>query len=124
MGSTSILRKGDGEAGPTETGYFNVVVCDPANLIAPENTFDSYSCPPSEDPGEPGDHVIVVTEFNHPVLMPILSSIWPQLRLTSMREAIAETYFVPPAIGTPPPSTSHPLQGRQIPPDRQIHPHL
>jgi hypothetical protein len=54
-----------------------------------------------EDPGEPGDRVVVVVEFNHPLIMPILSSIWPELRLTAMREGIVETWYHPRAVGTP-----------------------
>jgi len=81
----------------------------PANTPIPPTVTNTPTIGPTstilpgcEDPCEPGEHVIIVAEFNHPLLMPILSSIWPELRLTSMREAIIETYYVPPAVGTPP----------------------
>jgi hypothetical protein len=102
VGSSSILRVGEGEASPTESSYFNVIVCDPKNLILPSTTYDTHACPPSEDPGNPGDRVVVVVEFNHPLLVPLLNTIWPQLRITASREATVETYRIPPAIGTPP----------------------
>lgn len=101
-GSSSIVRVGMGEANPDETSYFNVLVCDPENLVVPGGTFDTHLCPDGEDPGGPGEQVIVVVEFNHPVLLPLLNTVWPQLRLTARREATVETYRIPPAVGTPP----------------------
>jgi hypothetical protein len=75
--------------------------------LTPTNTSPPPTPLPSgEDPGEPGERIVVITEFNHQLITPFLSSLWPQLRLTSMREAIVETYFVPPRIGTPPPYDS------------------
>jgi hypothetical protein len=68
----------------------------------PTNTPAHTPYPIHEYPGKPGERVVVVTEFNHQLIMPILSSLWPQLRLTSMREAIVETYYVPPPVGTAP----------------------
>jgi len=101
-GSSSIVRSGFGDVNPDDASYFNVVVCDPEVLVVPGATFDTHLCPDGEDPGDPGDQVIVVVEFNHPLLLPGLNAIWPQLRLTARREATVETYRIPPAVGTAP----------------------
>jgi hypothetical protein len=106
-GSSSIVRvgwddNGDPLLNPDEESYFNVVVCSPEDLLAPSSTFDSYNCQDGEDPGEPGDPVVVVVEFNHPLLTPLLTSIWPQLRLDSKRQATVETYNPPMPVGTAP----------------------
>ncbi len=106
-GSSSIVRVGWNEAAPDEKSYFNVIVCDPEKLVVPASTFDTYSCqsgvvPSGEDPGNPGEQVVVVVEFNHPLLSPLLTSIWPQLRLNAVREATVETYRVPQPVGTAP----------------------
>jgi hypothetical protein len=106
-GSSSIVRVGFGEADEDEVSYFNVIVCDPENLVAPASTFGSYSCesdvvPSGEDPGQPGQPVVVIVEFNHPLLTPLLTSVWPQLRLNAKRQAKVETYRIPLPIGTAP----------------------
>jgi hypothetical protein len=105
--SSSIIRVDEGQVASNVSKYFNVVVCDPSALVNPGSTYDKHVCPPSEDPGEPGDKVVIVVEFNHPLIVPLLSSIWPQLRLTSMREATVETFVRPPVHGTPPVYSSH-----------------
>jgi hypothetical protein len=50
--------------------------------------------------------VTIVVEFNHPLLTPFLSTVWPQLRLTATREAKVETYRVVAPGGTIPPFNS------------------
>jgi len=101
-GSSSILRSDEDVVNPDESTYFNILVCDPADLIVPGSTYGTHACPPDEDPGDPGDKVLIVVEFNHPLVVPILNSVWPQLRLTSMREATVETFRIQHAVGTPP----------------------
>jgi hypothetical protein len=106
-GSSSVVRVGFGEADPDEVSYFNVLVCDPEDLVAPASTFASYTCksdvtPSGEDPGQPGQPVVVVVEFNHPLLTPFLTSVWPQLRLNAKRQANVETYRIPLPVGTAP----------------------
>jgi hypothetical protein len=83
---------------PTNTPVTPTATTD----TTPTNTPDSPPDPSMEEPGEPGERVVVVTEFNHPLIMPFFSSIWPQLRLTSMREAIVETHYIPPPADTAP----------------------
>jgi hypothetical protein len=113
-GSSSVVRVGMGDADPDEKSYFNVVVCDAGKIVAPATTFETHQCHdeygnpfdeygnPYEDPGEPGDRVVVVVEFNHPLLAPILTSVWPHLRLNATRQAKVETYRIPLPVGTVP----------------------
>lgn len=95
-GSASILRVMEGEVGMADPSFFQVSICPADKLIKPDPTekYSTYRCQPDENPGEPGEHVIVVVEFNHPLLSPFLSTVWPQLRISAMREAIVESYRV------------------------------
>jgi hypothetical protein len=101
-GSSSIVRVGWDDAQPDEKSFFDVIVCNPENLLAPSSTFDTYSCDDGENPSDPGKQVVVVVEFNHPLIAPLLTSVWPQLRLDAKREAKVETYRVPQPVGTAP----------------------
>jgi hypothetical protein len=101
-GSSSIVRAGWDDVEADESGFFDVIVCPPKKLIEPASTFDTYYCDKGENPGNPGDQVVVVVEFNHPLISPLLTSIWPQLRLDAKRQAIVETYRVPMPVGTAP----------------------
>jgi hypothetical protein len=118
-GSESIIRLAMGSGTNTSSGYFDVTVCEPDNLIGPGSQFDTYSCNSGETAGDPGDHVVVVVEYNHPLIVPLISSIVPQVRLTAQREATVETFrdvksdegpgSAPPAPQpslTPPPTTT------------------
>jgi hypothetical protein len=91
-GSQSIIRLAMGSGTNTTSGYFDVTVCEPDDLVGPASQFDTYSCNPSESAGDPGDHVAVVVEYNHPIIVPIISSIVPQIRLTAQRESTVETF--------------------------------
>jgi len=109
VGSSSILRVAEGEVDPTQPSFFKVSVCQIAKLIKPDPSipFSTYQCHPTEDAGSPGERVMVVVEFNHPVLSPLISSIAPQLRISAQREAVVEGYrFIqpdenPPAFNPP-----------------------
>lgn len=102
-GSSSIIRVGEYEANADEPKFFKVTVCDPDNMLTPSSTFDIHQCLGGvEDPGNPGDVVAVVVEFNHPVILPGLSSVWPQLRLTARRDAKVETFRITSSSGSPP----------------------
>lgn len=111
-GSESILRLDEGTGNNTDQGFFNVTVCPPGNLIDPANQFDTFSCNPTEYAGDPGEKVAVVVEYNHPVLVPILSSLIPQVRLTAERESTVETFRIvkanaAPGYSPPPPPPAH-----------------
>jgi len=95
VGSASIVRVKEEDANSNDPSYFHVVVCDPDGLVDPPDTSSATSCLPKENPGDPGEQVVVVVEFNHPVILPIISSIAPKIRLTAKREARIETFRVP-----------------------------
>jgi hypothetical protein len=97
LGSSSIARVNEGELNPNDAGYFHVVVCSPEGLVDSPDPSSASACNPEEDPGDPGDQVVVVVEFNHPIILPIMSSIAPEIRLTSKREARVEAYWAQPA---------------------------
>ncbi|NIM93700.1 MAG: hypothetical protein GTO18_08315 [Anaerolineales bacterium] len=101
-GSASIVRVGIDELTATEATYFNVLVCRPDDLVYPISTFDDHKCTGGEHPAEPGERVMVVIEFNHPLILPFLSSVWPTLRLQSQREAVVETFRMVEPGGTLP----------------------
>lgn len=91
-GSASIIRLAMASGSNSDSGYFDVTVCEPDNLVGPASQYDTYSCTSGETAGDPGDHVAVVVEYNHPLIVPIISSIVPQIRLTAEREATVETF--------------------------------
>jgi len=98
-GSTSILR---GEtADETAIGYFKVTVCAPSDPDKPPGTWSSHRCGASDvqSAGGPGERVTVVVDFNHPLLTPLVSSAWPELRLSSKRTATVEAFRIPKASG-------------------------
>ena len=86
-GSASIVW--DGSAQWDEPGFLKVTICsNPGKLQLPGGTFEPYTCvddagDPFEFAGIPGDYVVIVVDYNHPLLTPILSSMWPQLHLRS-----------------------------------------
>lgn len=101
-GSASIIRYHEGDVTNVDPSFFQVTVCA-RQINEPGSTFDTYSCPGGvEDPGDPGERVLVAVEFNHPVILPGLSAVWPELRLTALREAIVETFRITQSSGSPP----------------------
>lgn len=115
-GSSSIVRVGEYEAEADEPSFFKVIVCDPDLIQVPATTFSSHICPGSEDPGDPGDKVAVILEFNHPLILPGLSAIWPQLRLSARRDATVETFRVTTSSGNPPTVVAPPPPITNTPP--------
>jgi hypothetical protein len=97
-GAVAILRTAG--AGWDQPGYFKVTVCpndpnDPDNPYErpdPDIPFDSADCIGGDDPGEPGEFISVTVDFNHPLITPMLTAVWPQLHLHSRREAIVEEF--------------------------------
>ena len=86
-GSAAILM--DESADFDDPGYFNVTICsNPGHLEPPNSTFDPHQClddagNPFEYAGDPGEYVMVVIDYNMPVILPIISSWWPQIRFSS-----------------------------------------
>ncbi len=103
-GAAGILRDpavlGDGVP-----GFFKVTVCSNKSGVVfnpsdPDNHVPAQ-CSPQEDPGGPGDRVIVAVDFDHPLLAPILTGWWPMLHLTSTREAIVEQFRTSRVVALP-----------------------
>ncbi len=95
-----------------EPRFFKVTVCssrdanangDPDFVLHEANTpeFRPAHCTPSDDPGAPGDRVTVVVDFNHPLILPFISNIWPQIHLTSRRDGVVERFRTSRVINLP-----------------------
>ncbi|NIM93695.1 MAG: hypothetical protein GTO18_08290 [Anaerolineales bacterium] len=121
-GSAAILI--DNGAAWDESGYFKTTMCStPGTLVAPDSTFDSYDCvdeegAPVDLPGAPGEYVVVVVDFNHPLIAPFLSTWWPKLHLSSQRMGRVEDYRTSTIPGVPPGAeTSTPTSTKTNTPD-------
>jgi hypothetical protein len=92
-----------------ESGYFHVMVCSNRDLdndpnLTPDfqrdgNTFPGtclrlYPSPQihMDDAGGPGNRVRVTVTFVHPMWLPFLSNIWPNVPLVAWREGIVEKF--------------------------------
>ena len=104
-GSTSVLRDETVLQGFPQ--FFKMTICSSRDadgngfsdftLFPPDTpTFVPARCLPNEDAGGPGDRVSVTVDFNHPLIVPILSSYWPKIHLTAKREGIIEQFRVAP----------------------------
>ena len=130
-GSVAILR--NESLLPGQPGYYKVTVCSNKNGVvyfpSDSNTNIPADCQPGEDPGGPGDRVSVTVDFDHPLIVPIISSWWPQLHLTAKREGIVEQFRVARVVGLPativlpsftptesPPPTNTPTVTNTLPP--------
>lgn len=131
-GAVAILRATSDETNPNEAGvrgesqYLKVTVCstrDPEGDGSPryqynlprQGEFVPATClydrdndgnftneSEKNDPGGPGDRVTVAVDFNHPIIVPIISSMWPMLALHSEREGIVERFRTARVVGLPP----------------------
>lgn len=95
-----------------EPHFFKVTICssrdanangNPDFVLHEANTpeFRPARCTPSDDPGAPGDRVTVVVDFNHPLILPFISNIWPQIHLTSRRDGVVERFRTSRVINLP-----------------------
>jgi hypothetical protein len=86
-------------------GFFKITVCsNKAGIVyfpADSNTSTPAECQPVEDGGGPGDRVTVTVDFDHPLIVPLLSQWWPKLHLTAKREGIVEQFRVARVVGLP-----------------------
>ncbi len=113
-GSVAILR--NPLATVANPGYFKVTVC--SNKSVGGSPLFSYHAPvtpshlpawcediattnPLEDPGGPGDRVSVTVDFEHPLIVPILSTWLPNIHLSARREGIVEQFRVARVVGLP-----------------------
>jgi Flp pilus assembly protein TadG len=106
-GATAILR--DESRTWDEPSFFDVTLCpnrtpfvySPSN---PDNWVSDWSsdCGPYFDAGQPGNRVVITVDFNHPLIVPFLSSAWPWLHLTASREGRVEEFRVSRLVGLDP----------------------
>jgi hypothetical protein len=98
-GAPGILRN---PAAPdwSKNGYFKVTICAlpdvPGNYTPSDqnnwSTDWTAQCTGGDNPGEEGQRIAVTVDFNHPLITPVLSGLWPQMHLTSRRDGIVETF--------------------------------
>lgn len=113
-GAMGILRNETQPEGVA--GHFNIDVCSNKSLGGSSLFLYHQSIPPShldawceqistgaasEDPGGPGDRVSVTVDFEHPLIVPILSTWLPNVHLTARREGIVEQFRVARVVGLP-----------------------
>ncbi|MFV2043858.1 MAG: TadE/TadG family type IV pilus assembly protein, partial [Anaerolineales bacterium] len=103
-GAVAILRN-DSVTTVGDPGYFKVTVCSSkpgvAYLPSDSDTPTAAECVPVEDGGGPGDRVIVTIDFDHPLITPMISSVWPDLHLSAKREGIVEQFRTARVVGLP-----------------------
>jgi hypothetical protein len=108
-------------------GYYHVTLCSNRDLDGdaisdflrdnntnPETCWNDLADVHIDDAGGPGDRVRVTVTFVHPMLLPLISSVWPQVPLVAWREGIVEQFRVSRIsgvggqIGVAPSPTPHP----------------
>jgi hypothetical protein len=113
-----------GAPNKTEKGFLRLTLCsnrDADHSGTPDFTYTRpvmgstiyADCTPGEDAGSPGDNVYVFVDFNHPLITPFLSQVWPMIHLVSYRQGVVETFrtarsIVQPGEGLQPPDTFTP----------------
>src|SRR3990172_6315349 len=109
-GSTSVLR--DETVPQGQPQFFKMTICSSRDtdgdgasnfqLFPPDTpTFTPARCMLTEDAGGPGNYVSVTVDFNHPLIVPILSTYWPKIHLTAKREGIIEQFRVARVVALP-----------------------
>lgn len=113
-GAVAILK--DETQAEGVAGHFNMDVCSNKSLggspiylyhaSVPPSHLDAWceqlsTGSPTEDPGGPGDRVSVTVDFEHPLIVPILSTWLPNVHLTARREGIVEQFRVARVVGLP-----------------------
>ncbi len=87
----------------SQKGYLNVTICSSRDANHDGHPDFTYTvplmaqpvyatCSPNQDAGAPGDKVYVFVDFNHPLITPFLSQVWPMVHLASYREGVVETF--------------------------------
>ena len=103
-GAVAIL-KNDAVADVNLPGFFEVTVCSNnpgVTYTAGDPNVPSVSqCDPGEHAGDPGETVIVTVEFTHPLITPMISSVWPEMHLRAQRTGIVEQYRTSRVFGLP-----------------------
>ena len=103
-GAVAIL-KNDAVTDVNLPGFFEVTICSNnpgVSYSAGDPNVPSVSqCAPGEHAGEPGETVIVTVEFTHPLITPMISSVWPDMHLRAQRTGIVEQYRTSRVFGLP-----------------------
>ncbi len=96
----------------SEPGYLDITVCsspDFQTFIGVMGSATNYSkCKRlsdnvfMQDPGGPGDAVIIMVDFNHPYMTPFINKIWPMVHLVSAQQGIIEKFRITRALSSPP----------------------
>jgi len=88
-----------------QPGFFKITVCSNKPSVgyigSDSDKPTAASCVPQEDPGGPGDRVSVTIDYDHPIISPFVSSLWPQVHLTARRVGIVERYRTARVVGLP-----------------------
>src|SRR5690554_223051 len=102
--AVAIIR--DNSATEGQPGYFDVSVC---SFTGPSPAFvwdsDTNTCHPYDYAGDPEEgttRVLVGVTYEHPLILPIISSWWPSIRLHAERTGILEQFRVARVLGLPP----------------------
>ena len=105
VGAVAILKDTTETIPVGQPGAFKITVCSNKPSVgyisSDPDTPTAASCVPQEDPGGPGDRVSVTVDFDHPVISPFISTVWPNLHLTARREGIVERYRTARVVGLP-----------------------
>jgi hypothetical protein len=78
--------------------YYKITICSnkPGEIfVLPEMGGPRYSdCTPEEDPGAPGQRVVVSVDYNFAYIIPLLKGLGPVVHLAAYREGIVEQFRV------------------------------
>ncbi len=124
-GAVAIL-KNDAVTDVNLPGFFEVTVCSNnpgVSYTAGDPNIPSVSqCAPGEHAGGPGETVIVTVEFTHPLITPMISSVWPDMHLRAQRTGIVEQYRTSRVLGLPISAFTTPPTPTNTPTDTPVPP--
>ncbi len=92
---------------PDEEGFYHITTCSNRNGQYGMD-YGNYAIPLCEDlistnlmddAGGPGDRVKVHVEHQHPLFLPLISSIWPSVNLNAERDGIVEKFRTSRSLG-------------------------
>jgi len=109
--AAAIMR--DNSASVDTPGYFHVTVCSTRTGFSYDRATNrciftdpvTHNVTVKDDPGNPEDgptRVIVGINFDHPMILPFISSVWPYILLHSERTGILEQFRAARVLGLPP----------------------
>jgi hypothetical protein len=92
-------------SGWSHPGFFKISVCSDADVYTapnPSNFTTNWTsgCSPADNAGAPGARIWVTVNFNHRLVLPVLSQAWPLLHLTARRDGIVEMFRVSRLVGS------------------------